>query len=116
MYAVLCVVDKVVLDRQAVGQRCHVTDWDNQVSLFELGMSTFSAVDVVVCASNLGTSHFHSSQPQVANAGIKETGDSFEPRMVGGKPSRPITATLDVSLNGVVYCACVCRFLCYAVF
>ena len=41
-------LDTNVRDREAVGQRCDVTDWDSQLALFELGMSTFGAIDVVV--------------------------------------------------------------------
>lgn len=46
---VLCVpFDTNVCNSEAVGQRCDVTDWDSQLALFELGISTFGAVDVVV--------------------------------------------------------------------
>lgn len=41
--------------REVVGQKCDVTDWDNQVALFELGISTFGAVDVVVRLSSMQT-------------------------------------------------------------
>ena len=40
--------DTNVCNREAVGQRCDVTNWDSQLALFELGMSTFGAIDVVV--------------------------------------------------------------------
>jgi len=71
---------------EAVGQRCDVTNWDSQLALFELGISSFGAIDVVV-----------------ANAGISEAGAFFRPQVVDGKPRKPATATLDVNINGVVY-------------
>jgi NAD(P)-dependent dehydrogenase (short-subunit alcohol dehydrogenase family) len=42
-------LDMNVCDREAVGRPCDVTDWDSQVGLFELGVSSFGAIDVVVC-------------------------------------------------------------------
>jgi len=69
-----------------VGQKCDVTDWDSQLALFELGMSSFGAIDVVV-----------------ANAGITETGAFYTPKVIDGKPRKPTTATLDVNLGGTVY-------------
>jgi len=71
---------------KAVGQRCDVTDWDSQVALFELGISSFGAIDVVV-----------------ANAGVGEVGTFFRPQVVDGKPRKPATTTLDVNINGVIY-------------
>jgi NAD(P)-dependent dehydrogenase (short-subunit alcohol dehydrogenase family) len=43
------ILDTNVCNREAVGQRCDVTDWDSQLALFEFGISTFGAIDVVVC-------------------------------------------------------------------
>ena len=37
-----------VCNREAVGKQCDVTDWDSQLALFELGISAFGAIDVVV--------------------------------------------------------------------
>jgi len=71
---------------QAVGQKCDVTNWDSQLALFELGISTFGAIDVVV-----------------ANAGITENGVFYSSQVVDGKPQKPSTATLDVNINGVIY-------------
>ena len=34
--------------RKAVCQKCNVTMWDEQVALFELAMSTYGSVDIVV--------------------------------------------------------------------
>ena len=42
--------DASVCNREAVGQRCDVTNWDSQLALFELGISSFGAIDVVVCS------------------------------------------------------------------
>lgn len=50
----------------------------------------------------------------MANAGINETGSFFKPIVVDGKPKKPTTATLDVNINGVVYCACDPGFLQFA--
>jgi NAD(P)-dependent dehydrogenase (short-subunit alcohol dehydrogenase family) len=41
-------LDTNVCNREVVGQRCDVTDWDSQLALFELGISSFGAIDVVV--------------------------------------------------------------------
>ena len=48
---------------------------------------------------------------QVANAGINEGGNFYISQVVGGKPKKPTTATLDVNIKGVVYSACDSRFL-----
>ena len=40
--------DTNVCDREAVGQRCDVTNWDSQLALFELGIAVFGVIDVVV--------------------------------------------------------------------
>jgi len=45
-----------VCDREAVGQRCDVANWDSQLALFELGISSFGAIDVVVGPSYSKTS------------------------------------------------------------
>jgi NAD(P)-dependent dehydrogenase (short-subunit alcohol dehydrogenase family) len=51
--AVLCVsVETNVCAREAIGQKCDVTNWDSQLALFELGVSTYGAIDVVVCTSS----------------------------------------------------------------
>lgn len=44
-------LDTNVCNREAVGQGCDVTNWDSQLALFELGISSFGAIDVVVCPS-----------------------------------------------------------------
>lgn len=58
--AVLCMpLDTNVCGREVVGQRCDVTDWDSQLALFELGISTFGAIDVVVCPGSTGVDDCH---------------------------------------------------------
>lgn len=52
----------------------------------------------------------------MANAGINESRDLLRPSVVDGKPAKPITKTLDVNINGVVYSACYnsfSRLLCF---
>jgi len=61
---VLASLDTNVCNREAVGQRCDVTDWDSQVALFELGVSSFGAIDVVVCLSYFGVGTFSFTVPQ----------------------------------------------------
>lgn len=46
--------DTNVCDSEAVGQKCDVTNWDSQLALFELGISSFGAIDVVVRPSYSG--------------------------------------------------------------
>lgn len=38
--------------REAVSIKCDVTQWDEQVALFELAMARFDAVDVVVSSTH----------------------------------------------------------------
>jgi len=52
----LCVpLDTNVCNREVVGQKCDVTNWDSQLALFELGISSFGAIDVVVRTSHVET-------------------------------------------------------------
>ena len=37
-----------LIAREAVGLRCDVTSWDDQVNLFQTGFDTFGSVDIVV--------------------------------------------------------------------
>ena len=48
--------DANVCNSEAVGQKCDVTNWDSQLALFELGISSFGAIDVVVRPSFSGAS------------------------------------------------------------
>ena len=45
-------LDTNICNREAVGQQCDVTNWDSQLALFELGISSFGVIDVVVCLSH----------------------------------------------------------------
>lgn len=49
-----CALDTNVCNSEAVGQKCDVTNWDSQLALFELGISSFGAIDVVVCPHYFG--------------------------------------------------------------
>ncbi|KAF9646620.1 NAD(P)-binding protein [Thelephora ganbajun] len=73
---------------EAIGLRCNVTSWDDQVNLFQTAFDTFGAVDVVV-----------------ANAGVNEIGDYFTPIVKNGKPEKPTMATVDINLLGSIYTA-----------
>ncbi|PFH49765.1 hypothetical protein AMATHDRAFT_76024 [Amanita thiersii Skay4041] len=70
----------------AIFQKCNVIDWDEQVALFELAMSTFASVDIVV-----------------ANAGIAETTPFTAVKLVNGRPVKPNLLTVDVNLIGLLY-------------
>ncbi|GLB37816.1 putative enoyl-(Acyl carrier protein) reductase [Lyophyllum shimeji] len=72
----------------AVSMKCNVTVWDDQVAMFELALSKFGAVDVVV-----------------PNAGVSELGQFTKVTFKDGKPVKPDTRTLDVNLTGVTYSA-----------
>ena len=50
--------DTNVSDSEAIGQKCDVTNWDSQLALFELGISSFGAIDVVVRASYSGANEW----------------------------------------------------------
>ena len=46
----------------------------------------------------------------MANAGVNETGSFFNAQVVDGKPKKPNTVTLDVNINGAIYCTRVTTF------
>lgn len=48
-----CIITNQVVLRQAVSIKCNVTDWDDLVALFELAISKYGAVDVVVSELSL---------------------------------------------------------------
>ena len=52
----------------------------------------------------------------MANAGITEVGNFFKSELVDGKPKKPATVTLDVNINGVIFCARDSGFLSLSVF
>ncbi|KZV62661.1 NAD(P)-binding protein [Peniophora sp. CONT] len=68
--------------------RCDVLNWDNQVALFDLALSSFGSVDIV-CAI----------------AGLTETGNAAQGSLTfeNGKPQPPQLKTLQVNLVGVFY-------------
>ncbi|KAF5321689.1 hypothetical protein D9619_001530 [Psilocybe cf. subviscida] len=72
----------------AVCIKCNVTNWDDQVAMFELAMKTYGTVDVVV-----------------PNAGVSEVGSFQTLTFKDGKPVKPKLATLEVNLYGVLYSA-----------
>ncbi|KAG6920143.1 hypothetical protein DXG01_004909 [Tephrocybe rancida] len=83
--------EKTVRDIQgaggvAVSQKCNVTIWEDQIALFELAITKFGVVDVVV-----------------PNAGVTELGSFHQVAFESGKPVKPDTRTIDVNLFGVIY-------------
>ncbi|KAG9220460.1 hypothetical protein CCMSSC00406_0003916 [Pleurotus cornucopiae] len=70
----------------AIATKCDVTNWDDQVQLFELAIATYGAVDIVV-----------------PNAGVTEGVPFDAVKLVDGLPIKPKLTTLDVNLTGVVY-------------
>lgn len=70
---------------QAIFQKCDVTIWDDQVSLFERAISEYGEVDIVV-----------------ANAGIGETGEFGTVKLVDGRPVKPTFKTMEVNLMAVL--------------
>jgi len=71
---------------KAVSLKCNVTMWEDQIAMFELAISRFGAVDIVV-----------------PNAGVSELGSFDAVAIKDGKPIKPDTRTLEVNLNGVLY-------------
>ncbi|KZT43599.1 NAD(P)-binding protein [Sistotremastrum suecicum HHB10207 ss-3] len=69
----------------AVFHRCDVTKWDDQVALFELAISKFGKVNVVV-----------------PNAGIGEVGQFGVVTVVNGKPTKPDLRTTEINLIAVM--------------
>ncbi|KAF9067464.1 hypothetical protein BDP27DRAFT_1422887 [Rhodocollybia butyracea] len=70
-----------------VSCRCDVTDWDELVALYELAMTKFGSVDVVV-----------------ANAGVGEVGGLLKHPPNEERPlAKPRTTTVDVNLTGLLY-------------
>ncbi|VDB86849.1 unnamed protein product [Peniophora sp. CBMAI 1063] len=72
----------------AVFSRCDVLNWENQVALFDLAISSFGSVDIV-CAI----------------AGLTEIGNTAQGSLTfeNGKPQPPPLKTLQVNLVGVFY-------------
>jgi len=72
-----------------------VLSWDEQVSLFELAIKTFGAVDVVV-----------------VNAGVSEIGNFEKVSVSNGRPVKPQLKTLEINLVAALYTAhCAVHYL-----
>jgi len=76
----------VQMGGQCAYQRCDVTDWDDQISLFELAFAKFGSVDIVV-----------------ANAGVAELGSFNKPQIANGNLRKPSLKTIEVNFMGVMY-------------
>jgi len=70
----------------AVSMRTDVTNWDDQVALFELAMKKFDSVDVVV-----------------VNAGVTEIGQFETVEVVNGLPVKPTVKTIEINLIAAMY-------------
>jgi len=71
---------------KAIWKRCDVSNWEDQVSLFESAMNEFGGVDIVIAGARVGEIH---------NFGT--------PQIVDRKPAKPNLKTLDVNLIGAIY-------------
>jgi len=72
--------------REAHWKRCDVTNWEEQVALFEFAVSKFGGVDIVIVGARVG---------EIQNFGTLQVLD--------GKPVRPHLKTLNVNLTGAIY-------------
>lgn len=90
---------------QAIGVKCDVTSWDDQVAMFEAAVKAFGQVHVVVrLHSPLVKHHTYENRTQIPNAGVNEIGNFEELNFdKNGKPLPPSTKTLDINLTGVLY-------------
>ena len=68
-------------------QRCDISSWEEQASVFAEVYKQFGSVDVVC-----------------ANAGVSEIGKFLEKEDEGEGPRKPGLKTLDVNLTGTLYC------------
>lgn len=74
------------LGGQAISLKCDVRNWEHQVAMFDLAMSRFGSVDVVI-----------------PNAGVGERGTFLSVTFDKGKPVKPNLKTIEVNLIGVLY-------------
>ncbi|KAI5120349.1 hypothetical protein M0805_009424 [Coniferiporia weirii] len=75
------------LGGDAVCQACNVLEYDDLVSLFQLALSKFGRVDVVI-----------------PNAGVSEIGRLTDVRLnEQGLPTKPALKTLEINLMSVIY-------------
>ncbi|KAF8902917.1 hypothetical protein CPB84DRAFT_1775201 [Gymnopilus junonius] len=68
--------------------KCDVTNFDEQVEMFELAMKKYGSVDIVV-----------------PNAGVSEIGSFASPRFKDGRLVKPSMKTMEINLFGVLYTA-----------
>jgi len=73
---------------KACWKRCDVTKWEDQVALYELAMSKFGGVDIVIAGARVG---------EIENFGTLQVSET------DGKPVRPYLKTLNVNLIGAIY-------------
>ncbi|KAI5480568.1 5'-methylthioadenosine phosphorylase [Pseudohyphozyma bogoriensis] len=85
---VKAVADEVVAaGGLAIAARCDTTSWEEQHAMFDLAISTYEHVDIVV-----------------PNAGLPETGEWLHDTMdADGKLAKPNLKTLEVNITGVCY-------------
>jgi len=69
-----------------IGVRCDVTNWDDQVAMFEAAFTKWGHIDVVI-----------------PNAGISEAGNLGTLVVQNGRPLPPNLKTADINLTGVLY-------------
>jgi NAD(P)-dependent dehydrogenase (short-subunit alcohol dehydrogenase family) len=83
------VVDLLEKDgRTAIATKCNVTNWDEQVEMFELALKKYGSVDIVV-----------------PNAGISESSSFETVEIKNGVPVKPSLKTLEINLTAVIYTA-----------
>ncbi|PPQ84588.1 hypothetical protein CVT25_015791 [Psilocybe cyanescens] len=69
--------------------KCDVTNFDEQVEMFEMAIHNFGSVDIVI-----------------PNAGVSEMGTFQQLKIKDGKPVKPSVTTMNVNLTGVLYSTC----------
>ena len=72
----------------AASIKCDVSNFDQQVEMFELAIKKYGSVDIVV-----------------PNAGVNEIGFFSAPQLKDGKPVKPSMKTMEINLFGVLYSA-----------
>ncbi|PPQ66321.1 hypothetical protein CVT26_011152 [Gymnopilus dilepis] len=72
----------------AASIKCDVSNFDQQVEMFELAIKKYGSVDIVV-----------------PNAGVNEIGFFSAPQLKDGKPVKPSMKTMEINLFGVLYTA-----------
>ena len=84
--------------------------WDDQVALFELAMTKFGGVDIVVSVLLFwawNTTKHTRRWVQIAGARVGELQNFGMPQVgADGKPVKPHLKTLNVNLVGAIYSTC----------